>query len=84
MPYEDQTLDSDPFINDGEEETPETEDEELKGDDDDVEEFVNKNIFSVFVLIEVDRYGSIVPKILRAGVLARAERSILGVGVAAV
>jgi len=42
MAYEDQILD--PFTNDGEEETPEVEEEIAKSDDDDIEEFSDADL----------------------------------------
>jgi len=44
MSYEDQTLDLDPFINDGDEETPETGEEEVKSDDEETEEFSDADL----------------------------------------
>ncbi len=44
MSYEDQTSDLDPFISDEDEETPETDDTETKGDDDEIEEFSDADL----------------------------------------
>ena len=44
MPYEDQTLDLDPFVGDGDEETPETDGEGTKSEDDEAEELSDADL----------------------------------------